>query len=227
MSEKINKTTKGDIAQSIAKGSIGAIPLVGSLASEIFGLIVTPPLEKRRAEWMNEVAEKLKELESKGQIDFDKLKDDDRFLDIVLQATSFALKTSEMEKIQCFKNVLTNAAIGKCPDKTKTQIFLNQLDKFTTWHIRILNLINSPKDWYDRQGKEPPKYMIGSIYSMLKDAYPELKSQVELIEVIWNDLEKVGFHRTGSIKTNMSGDEVLSDRTTEFGKEFLEFISKN
>jgi len=227
MTEKINKTTKGDIAQSIVKGSIGAIPIVGSLASEIFGLIVTPPLEKRRAEWMNEVAEKLKELESKGQIDFDKLREDDQFLNIMLQSTSFALKTSEKEKILCFKNALTNAARGECPDKTKTQIFLNQLDNFTTWHIRILKLIDNPKYWYKRQEREQPNYMMGSISSMLKDAFPELKSQDELIEVIWNDLENVGFHRTGSVKTTMSGDGVLSNRTTEFGQEFLDFISNN
>ena len=49
MMDNPNKTTKGDIAHSIAKSGIGAIPVIGSLASEIFGLIVTPPLEKRRA----------------------------------------------------------------------------------------------------------------------------------------------------------------------------------
>ena len=227
MAEKISKMTKGDVAHSITKGSIGAIPIVGSLASEIFGLIVTPPLEKRRAEWMNEVADKLKELEANGQIDCNQLKEDDQFLDIVLQSTSFALKTSEKEKIQCFKNALINAAKGECPDKTRTQIFLNQLDNFTTWHIRIIKLIDNPNDWYERQGKRPPSYMMGSISSMLKDAFPELKSQDELIEVIWNDLESVGFHRTGNVKTTMSGNGVLSERTTEFGKEFLEFIANS
>ena len=62
MTDKTNKTTAKDIAHSLVKGGLDAIPVVGSLATEIFGLIVTPPLEKRRAEWMNEIAAKLKEL---------------------------------------------------------------------------------------------------------------------------------------------------------------------
>tara|TARA_R110002124_G_scaffold60757_1_gene166539 strand:- start:8513 stop:9196 length:684 start_codon:yes stop_codon:yes gene_type:complete len=225
MMDNPNKTTKGDIAHSIAKSGIGAIPVIGSLASEIFGLIVTPPLEKRRAEWMNEVAQKLKELESLGQVDFDKLKDNEEFLDIVLQSTSYALKTSEKEKINSLKNALLNTAKGESPDKTKSQIFLTQIDKFTKWHIKILKLIDNPRDWFERAGKQPPSYMMGSISSMLKDAFPELKSQDELVDIIWKDLENVGFHKTGSVKSTMSGDGVLSERTTEFGKEFLEFIS--
>lgn len=44
----INKPTAGDYSYAAAKGGFGAIPIVGSIASELLGLIVTPPLEKRR-----------------------------------------------------------------------------------------------------------------------------------------------------------------------------------
>lgn len=50
MTNNINKTTKGDLAHSLTKCEPGAIPVIGSLATEIFSLIVTPHLEKRRAE---------------------------------------------------------------------------------------------------------------------------------------------------------------------------------
>lgn len=218
------KTTKGDLTHSILKGSIGAIPVIGSLASELFGLIVTPPLEKRRAEWMNDVAEKLNQLESKGQVDLDRLKDDDKFLDVILQATSFVLKTSEIEKIQCFKHALLNTAKGESPERTKTQIFLNQLDKFTTWHIRILKLIDNPRKWFEAANKSVPNYMMGSLFSMMTDAYPELNSEDALLDIIWSDLETAGFHSTGSLKASMSGDGVLANRTTDLGREFLKFI---
>ena len=56
---------------------------------------------------------------------------------------------------------------------------------------------------------------------------PELKNQDDLLNIIWNDLERVGFHRTGGLKSIMSGDGTLSDRTTAFGKEFLNFIANN
>lgn len=224
MTEKIDKTSKKDIGHSIVKGGLGAIPLIGSLAAEIFGLVVTPPLEKRRAEWMNEVAEKLKELENKRNIDFNELKDNEQFIDVMLQATTYALKTSEKKKIESFRNAVINTATGDTPDQTKSQIFLNQIDKFTTWHIIILEFIDSPRNWFKKIGKTPPNYMGGSIHSVILEAFPEMKNQDELLDIIWEDLKQTGFHKTSGLKTMMTGDGVLSDRTTSLGKEFLAFI---
>jgi hypothetical protein len=219
------KNTPGDAAHALAKGAIGMIPVVGSLASEIFGLIVTPPLEKRRAEWMNEVAEKLKGLEAQQVISIEALKDDDQFLDVVLQATTLVLKTSDQEKIKAFKNALLHTAVGEAPNQTKTHLFLRQLDQFTTWHIRILKFIDDPKDWFKKAGIQPPNYISGSISANLNTAFPELNGQNELIDVIWADLGTAGFHHTSGIRTMMTADGALASRTTDLAKEFLDFIS--
>lgn len=229
MTEKTNKITAKDIGHSLAKGGLGAIPVIGSLASEIFGLVVTPPLEKRRAEWMNVVAEKLKELENRQKVNLDELKENEQFIDVVLQATTFAFKTSEEKKIKCFRNAILTTAKGDAPDKTKSQIFLNQLDKFTAWHIVILNFNDSPKNWFKQKGKTPPTYMYmsGSIHSIITEAFPELKNQDELLDIIWDDLKITGFHKSGELKTMMTADGILSDRTTQFGKEFLDFIKND
>jgi len=227
MTDKTNKTTVGDIAHSLAKGGLGTIPVIGSLATEIFGLIVTPPLERRRAEWMNEIAEKLKELEENRTIDFQQLQNNEQFIDVVLQATTLALKTSEREKIKAFQNAILNTASGESPEKTISQIFLNQLDSFTTWHIKILKFIDSPRLWFQNANKTPPNYMSGSISSVIKEAFPDLKNQEELLDLIWNDLHTAGFHRTTGIKTMMTGDGLLSERTTAFGKQFIEFITND
>ncbi len=220
-----HKTTKKDIAHSLIKGGFGCIPIVGSLASEIFGLLITPPLEKRRAEWMNDVAEKLSELEKKQIIDFNELKDNEQFLDVILQATTFALKTSEKKKITSFRNAVLNTASGLSPDKTKSQIFLNQLDKFTTWHIVILHFIDSPVLWFQKAERTPPNYMSGSIYSLILEAFPGLSNQDDLLDIIWNDLKTAGFHKISTLKSMMTGDGVLSDKTTSLGKEFIGYIS--
>lgn len=227
MTDKTNKTTVGDVAHSLVKGGLGAIPVIGSLATEIFGLIVSPPLEKRRVEWMNKIAEELKELEEKQRIDFDKLRDNEQFIDVVLQATNLALKTSEKKKIESFRNAVLNSATGNSPDKTKSQIFLNQLDKFTTWHIILLDFINSPKFWFENKGKTVPNYIGGSIHLLILEAFPELKNQDDLLDIIWDDLKSAGFHKTSGLKAMMNGDGVLSDRTTSLGKEFINFITND
>lgn len=226
MKDNPNKTSAGDITHSLIKGGLGTIPVIGSLATEIFGLVVTPPLEKRRAAWMNEIAEKLNILEEKRLIDFKELADDERFVDVVLQATTLALKTSEREKINAFQSAVLNTASGECPDQTISQIFLNQLDRFTTWHIKILKFIDSPILWYQKANRTPPSFVAGSISTVIKDAFPELKEENDLLEIIWNDLRTAGFHRTSDIRTSMTGGGAISERTTPLGKQFLKFITK-
>ena len=65
------------------------------------------------------------------------------------------------------------------------------------------------------------------MFSILKFAYPTLAGQDELVDLIWNDLHNAGLHNTSGLKTMMSGDGTLAERTTELGKEFIEFISES
>ena len=223
----INKTSAGDIAYVAVKAGLGSIPILGSAATELFGLVVTPPLDKRRQEWMNEVAEKLKALEENNKIDFGTLSQNDQFIDTIVQATSIAVKTSEQEKIVALKNTVINTALNESPDKTKSQIFLNLVDTFTVWHIKILNFFDNPKQWFAQAGQTPPNLMMGSMFSVLKTAFPSLTGQDELVDVIWNDLHNTGFHRSNGIKTTMTGDGTLAEKTTQLGKEFIHFISEH
>lgn len=51
------KKSAGDIAHTSAKAALSALPYVGGPAVELFQLVLQPPLEKRRAEWMERIAE--------------------------------------------------------------------------------------------------------------------------------------------------------------------------
>lgn len=217
--------TKKDIGYAAVKAALGSIPFLGSAAAEIFGLIVTPPLDKRKQEWMNDVAEKLKQLESSGRINLSELSQNEQFIDTVIQATSFAIKTSEAEKISAFKNAVINTALDEAPDKSKSQIFLSLVDRYTTLHIKILRLFSSPDQWFADSGKTPPGLVAGSLKNVIFAAFPELKSEGELLDVIWSDLGNAGFHRTTDLGTTMSGSGLMADRATDLGREFLSFIS--
>lgn len=227
MSDQSDKTTTKDVIYALTKGGVSSIPVIGALAAEIFSLVVTPPMEKRRAEWMNDIADRLKALEDAGQIKLEDLRENDEFIDVVLQATTYVLKTSEQEKINAFKNALLNTALGESPSKVKSHIFLTQLDKFTVWHIKLLEFIDDPRAWLSKSNRSIPNYMATSIFTIIGDAFPEIKSYGELIDVIWDDLKVAGFHNTSGIRTTMTGDGALSPRTTPLGKEFLDFISTN
>ncbi|QIH38897.1 hypothetical protein G7A72_08810 [Flavobacterium sp. Sr18] len=223
----MKKETKDDIAYGVAKAVLGSIPVVGATASELLQLLVTPPLEKRRNEWMIEVGKKLKQLEQKEELDLIKLSNNDVFIDVVLQTTQLALRTSEKEKIQYFKNVILNSAVEENPNITEVQIFLNFISTFTVWHIKILKLFDNPENWFKKNGKSLPNYMAAGLSNVLEEAYPELNGKRELYDLIWDDLSRAGLHKTSGLHTTMTGSGLMTPRTTTFGKEFLEFITES
>ena len=87
---------------------------------------------------MNEIAQRLQDLEDKNKFNLNTLSTNEDFIDVVLQSTTYALKTSQKEKIIAFQNAIINTALGESPEKSTSQIFLNLLDGFTIMHLKIL-----------------------------------------------------------------------------------------
>lgn len=56
-------SSPGDKAHALARAGIGSIPLVGAAATELFQILIAPPLERRQQAWMEAVAEGLRRLE--------------------------------------------------------------------------------------------------------------------------------------------------------------------
>jgi hypothetical protein len=223
----MNKDKKKDILYSLTKAGVGSIPIVGAAASELLQLIVTPPIENRRNKWMLEIGEKIQQLENQDKIKIEDLSNNDLFIDVVLQTTQQALKTSQNEKIEYYKNAILNSAIGENPNISEIQIFLNFISDFTVWHIKILKLFDNPTDWFEKQNKKIPSYFSGGLSNVLIDAYPELKEQREFYDLIWSDLFRAGLHKTSELHGMMTSSGLLANRTTDFGQRFLRFITDN
>ena len=214
-----------DLAYSIVKAGLGSVPVAGSFASELFTQIVMPPLEKRRIEWMHDIGERLAKLESQGDIDLSELQDNPEFIDAVIQTTQYALRTSEAEKITYFRNALLNTARGESTDQSESQIFLNLIDEYTVWHIRILKLFDNPNHWFEINKLKPPtNIMGGGLNIILEIAFPELKGRTDFYNLVWEDLSRAGLHKSESLGGMMTGSGLMQNRTTEFGRRFLQFI---
>ncbi len=48
------KRDAGDVIHAMTRAGLGTIPIAGAAASELLNLIVTPSLEKRRNQWMED-----------------------------------------------------------------------------------------------------------------------------------------------------------------------------
>jgi hypothetical protein len=165
----------GDIAYTASKALVSMIPIAGGAATEIISLIIKPPLTKRYEEWLESMAQALAALiEKVNTLNLDDLTKNEAFITAVWQATTIAIRTHQEEKREALRNAILNTAI---PDKTNENlqlIFLNLIDTFTPWHLRMLKYAADPKayvrdnniEFFDPSNEERPP---------IEDIFPEFK----------------------------------------------------
>jgi hypothetical protein len=213
------KAGKGDVAHTIVKAGMAAIPYGGGAAAELFAALVKPPLDRRRQEWMEEMGEGLRKLEEKWGINLEELRDDEDFIDTVMYASQIAIRNSQAEKRQALRNAVLNAALPEAPEQSLQHIFIDIIDTFTEWHFRILNLLHNPEEY-----RPPITVAIEGIEQILLRAYPELTDHREFYDLIVSNL-----HIDGLIKINtihmVPDSGVITSHTTDMGKQFLKFIT--
>jgi len=214
----------GDILHTIARAGLSAIPVVGGPAVELFNFLISPPLEKRRDQWMKEVGETLQELEQKYHLVIEDLRSNEIFIDTVLSASQIALRSSKGEKRQALKNAILNAALPSAPEDSLQETFLLYIDIFTTWHIRMLLLFREPKILNEGNNADYLEYRIPTLDQLLESKFPELVGLKDLYEAIWGDLHQRGLLMPENV-TSQKG-QVTTRRTSELGNRFLDFIKK-
>jgi hypothetical protein len=218
------RPSAGDIAHTAAKAGLSLIPWVGGSAAEIFAAIVTPPLQKRRDMWIEDLAKELADIrESRPELHIDDLLGSDQFITATLHATQTALKNHQKEKLEALKNSVLNVAIGTSLDEDVQMVFLRYIDELTPWHLRILAYFQDPAGWLKEHSVTMPNLMMGGITEGVFRAFPELKKEGDLYQQIVTDLKTRGLLVQFSDAT-MSMQGILAGRTSELGRRFMAFI---
>lgn len=218
------KSSTGDVVHVIAKAGLASVPLVGSAAAELFALIVTPPLEKRRQKWMEEVGQALRQLETQRGVRLEDLQNDEAFIDTVMSASQAAIRTSSEEKREALRNAVVNSALPGRPEESIQQTFVALVDQFTEWHLRLLKFFQDPRGWARHHNITLPSLMAGSPANILEAAYPELQGRQASYSQHWKDIWQRGLANTDSLGGMMSGEGAVAKRTSELGDQFLRFI---
>jgi hypothetical protein len=108
----------GDWGHTTAKAVLSAIPIAGGPLSEFFSALLVPPLTKRREEWLQSIADRLKALEGKVEgFSIEALKDNEMFVTVFMHATQIAIRNHQREKIEALRNAVINVALGRAPDE--------------------------------------------------------------------------------------------------------------
>ena len=192
---EVPEASSWEMVHKGTKAFLSAIPWVGGPVAELFELVIGPPLEKRRKEWFQQIAEVIYRLEEERIQGFKvaNLANDPEFLSTLMHASLIALRTHQEKKLAALRNAVLNTALPTRPEDDLQLIFLQHVDSFTEWHLRILAFLHDPKrvmtekGTIDRvhQGEE-------SLLPYLNITYPELKDQSHVRAYIVKDLVNRG-----------------------------------
>lgn len=216
------KHSSGDTAHLVANSLLSIIPG----AAELFQYFVTPPLEKRRQLWMEDVGQALRDLQETQGVKLDELQSNDEFLDTILQATQIALRSTQQEKRRALRNAIINAALPSPPDHALQLMFLNFIDTFTDWHLVILKLFHEPALHPELKEFGHRQQLGGGLSTILEKAFPELKGNQAFYDQVWRDLYVRGLVTTEGLHSMMSSSGLLASRTTAIGKDFIKFVQE-
>lgn len=218
------KGSAGDAAHAVVRSGLGAIPFAGQAAIELLSAIVASPLEKRRTKWMEDVGNALKELEEKMGVVLESLQDKEDFIDVALEATQLAIKTSLAEKKEALKNAILNSALPNPPEQSLQKMFLSFIDTLTIWHLRLLELFNDPPAYIEKHQIQMGNISMGAMSHLIENAFPDLRGKRNLYDLIWKDLYSRALVTTDGLHTMMTGSGIIANRTTEIGRLFLNYI---
>lgn len=106
------------------------------------------------------------------------------------------------------------------------ETFLGWADRFTGWHLRVLAFLDDPRGWFAARSRPFPALMMGSISSVLTDAYPELRDRRDFYDLVAKDLHHAGLLNTDGLHAVMTAGGIAAGRTTDLGKQFLRFVAE-
>lgn len=203
-----------DYIYTILKGSVGTIPVAGPVLSELFGRVFEDPANKRRENIILGISDRVKKLEEDG-FDLKDLSTNEEFLSIVIQAYNIAMKTHQEEKRIALLNAISNTPKLTSIDENEKMMFLNYIDYFNEWHLRILLFLDSPYDFLS--------FKSGSRASALEIAYPDLKDKSDFYGQIVKDLYNRGLIQFESLFGKVF--DATAPGTTEYGVTFIDYIT--
>ena len=221
----------GDHALALAKVAASLVPIAGGLAVELLGLIQSP-LETKMREWVEDLAVRLRVLEERVEgFSFEQLAGNDDFQSTFLYASQLAVRTTQESKRDALRNIVLNTALNRTPDEDLRLMFMNYIDSFTSWHLRVLSVLDELDGWTNKYYSLHPTWNWDEPMTVIDFALPEIKDREDLLRQLLRDLHARGlitkddYHVT--VVTTQSGRKPLFvSQTTTMGKQFLQYIAE-
>lgn len=212
----------GFAADTVIPGSSVLFGVTGNIVSQAIGGYVG----KTQAQILIQIIEDLDKLKSQVKdFDLSSLQENKAFVTTILRILPLALRNTEKEKMDALRSIVLNTALGNTLDEDLRLMFLNNVDSLTSSHLKILIYFRDPQGWFQLRKKDIPD-MSGGAGAGLELAYPEFVGKKTLYTMIVEELITKGLMQKGVyMSASMSSSGVYSKRTTDFGDDFISFIT--
>ena len=177
----------------------------------MFALIVGPPLEKRRDQWLKTVAHAINELQFSKGVSVEDLQNSERFISLVLNATQVALRNHHKTKLEYLRNAIVSGhgLSGNVSDD-EAHAFVRLIDDLSPNQLRFAANV---KAYGALQGH------VGSIIFPSDSDVTVNGPDVDWLAV---PLEQELISR--GLYSRPEGEPTAPYRLTEFGYRFMIFI---
>jgi hypothetical protein len=135
------KASAADHSHAAGRALLSAIPIGGGAAVEFFNVLITPPIEKRRQQWMTEIASAIDQLQKENAELLPRLQKDTAFHSLLLQASWAAVRNHHAEKLLALKNAVVNSARDAGPSDDLQLLFVRYVDELTPTHLVVLRFL--------------------------------------------------------------------------------------
>jgi hypothetical protein len=215
-----------DVSHALLIGAADSIPIAGPIVKQFISAFVDAPVVERRWHWVESIAIRVTKLEEKYENIKDNLATNEEFKTAFLYAGQIAIRSHQTEKLEALQNAVLNTAIPGAIDDSQQQIFLNYIDTFTEWHIRILKFLDNPIEWGKIHNIKYPNLSSGGVSAILIAAFPEMKDKRPFYDQIVYDLHERGLLNKSKdfLHVLMTSEGIFSSHSSVSGKLFLNFI---
>lgn len=132
----------GDYVHAAIKTALASIPKWWAASgAEIFAMVFASPIEKRRDEFLEDIAWVVRETATRvDDLQPEKLAQNEAFVSAVSYAARIAMSTHQRDKLDALRNAVLNVALSKTSDEEKHIVFLHLIEIFSVTHFEILRL---------------------------------------------------------------------------------------
>ena len=209
---------------NVFKAGFATFPFTGGIAS-LMNDYIPNSKRARLEEFAERVAEDLSELQD--QID-ESLMLTDEFAYVFEKCFRGAAENYQAEKLDSFRGILVNSALGNASSESEKEYFLNLVNTLSALHIKILKFVARPDEYLVQNGI-PQEEITGGFSNFFPIAIPSVN--IEVIKSAFGELYQYGFINTDktvfTLMTSGQGLELLGHggRVTDFGHQFIDFCS--